>query len=378
MKRITQFLTSSMVATAAILLFVFNALAQEPFHVKWTMDYTQAGVSDHANFTPTSAVLAGGPNTFTLPTVYSSGGGAQGTGYIVRPWPTLFSTGRYMEFTFSAGALKYNITAIGFRLRRSPNGPNGIKVRTSMDGFATDLNAFTMSNNGIFNTYSIPVSYTNLANNTFTLRIYACNPVDIYGTLWFDEISINGDVVAIILPVHLVCFKGKPENRQVTLTWETSWEKNTKEFVIERSGDMRNFKPVGKVAASGETTGRTSYAFTDPYPGAGNNYYQLKITDHDGSVTHCKPIVVFFPELTTGIFIAPNPASPHTVTLYAPDGRNALLDLHNESGIPVPFRRENGPGGRIFLIPSLPLTAGIYFVTYVDHSRKEQLKVLVP
>lgn len=342
------------------------------------MDYTQAGVSDHANFTPAAAVLAGGPNTFTLPTVYSSGGGAQGTGYIVRPWPTVFSTGRYMEFAFSASALKYNITSISFRLRRSPNGPNGIKVRTSMDGFTTDLDAFTISNNSVFNTYAIPVSHTNLSNNTFTLRIYAYNSVDIYGTLWFDEISINGDVVAIILPVHLVYFNGKPESQHVMLNWETSWEKNSKEFIIERCGDMRSFEPIGSVAASGETTGRTSYAFTDHDPAAGNNYYRLTLAYRDGSATTCKPIAVFFPEPTTHLRIAPNPAAPHTVTLHAPDGRNALLYLHNESGIPVAFRRENGPGGRIFLIPSSPLASGIYFVVYVDHGRKEQLKVLVP
>ncbi|GGM74557.1 hypothetical protein GCM10010967_02500 [Dyadobacter beijingensis] len=378
MKRDNPILTGSTATIVAVLLFVFNAHANDPFHVKWTMDYTQAGISDHANFAPAGAQLAGGPNTFTLPTVYSSGGGAIGTGYIVRPWPTTFSSGRYMEFSFSAGALKYNITSISFRLRRSPNGPNGIKIRTGMDGFAADLNAFTISNNGVFNSYSIPVSYGNLSGNTFTLRIYAYNPVDIYGTLWFDEISINGDVQAIILPVDLIYFKGEFESGRVALNWETAWEKSSKEFVIERSADMRNFGPVGAVAASGETAGRTSYAFTDNDPAAGNNYYRLRLVDRDGSFTTCKPVAVFAPEPISRIYVAPNPASPHTVTLHAPDGHNAFLALHSESGISVPFRRENGPDGRIFLKPYRPLPSGIYFVVYVNNTVKEELKVLVP
>lgn len=378
MKRNIPFFESSIVALAAALLFVLHANAQEPFHVKWTMDYTQAGASDHANFTPSSALLAGGPNTFTLPTVYSGGGGAVVVGYIIRPWPASFSTSRYMEFTFTASSFKYNITSVGFRLRRSNNGPNSIKVRTSMDGFAADLNAFVISNNGTFNTYSIPVSYNNLSNNTFTVRIYAYNSVDIYGTLWFDEISVNGDVLAIILPVDVTYFKGHSEGGQTALEWETSWEKHSSEFVIERSGDMKDFIGIGTVAASGETTGRTSYAFLDNHPPAGICYYRLKLVDQDGCFTTCKPIAVLNPELSAEIRIAPNPPTSQIISLTAPNSRDAVLTLHTSWGMPVPFRREDDARGYIHIIPIRALHSGIYFVTYQKNGRKEHLKVLVP
>lgn len=377
MKRNSPFFQSGIVATAAVLLFVFNARAQEPFHVKWTMDYTQAGVSDHANFTAASAILSGGPNTFTLPTVYSGGGGAVVVGYIIRPWPVAFSPSRYMEFTFTANSFKYQITSIGFRLRRSPNGPNSVKVRTSMDGFTTDLNTFVISNNGTFNTYNIPVNFNNLSSNTFTVRIYAYNSVDIYGTLWFDEISVNGNVLAIVLPVDIGYFKGRPENGQITLEWETAWEKDSKEFVIERSSDMRAFSAIGTVDASGETIGRTAYAFIDSSALPGNNYYRLKMVDKNAHFTTCKPISVLN-EHFPGIYITPNPVSPETITVKAPASRNAIFTLHNASGTPVPFRREDDGSGRIRLLPFNPLPAGIYFVVYVKNGRKEHLKVLVP
>ncbi|ACT95417.1 hypothetical protein [Dyadobacter fermentans] len=376
MKKNMQSLKSSTVALAAVLLFVFNANAQEPFHVKWTMDYTQAGVSDHPNFTPSAATLAGGPNTFTLPTVYSGGGGAVVVGYIVRPWPVSFSGLRYMEFTFTANSFKYNITSIGLRLRRSPNGPNSIKVRTSMDGFAADLNAFVISNNGIFNTYNIPVSFNNLSSNTFTVRIYAHNSVDIYGTLWFDEISVNGDVLAIVLPVDITYLKGHAENGQVALEWETAWEKNSKEFVIERSTDMKSFMPVGSVAASGETSGRSSYSFTDNDPPVGNNYYRLKLMDNDGRFSICKPVCVFNPLHITSLEVVPNPASSEMITLIG--ARDALVTLHDASGTAIGFRREDDTLGHIRLLPFRPLAAGIYFAVYVKNGRKEHLKVLVP
>lgn len=378
MKRNMPFLKSSIVALAAILLFVFNANAQESFHVKWTMDYTQAGVSDHANFTPSNALLAGGPNTFTLPTVYSGGGGAIVVGYIIRPWPVAFSASRYMEFTFTANSFKYNITSIGFRLRRSNNGPNSIKVRTSMDGFTTDLNAFVISNNSVFNTYNIPVSYNNLSGNTFTVRIYAYNSVDIYGTLWFDEVSVNGDVLAIILPVDIIYFKGHSENGRTTLEWETGWEKNSKEFVIDRSSDMKTFAAIGTVAASGETTGRTCYSFIDNDPPAGISYYRLKFVDKDSGFTTSKPIAVGNAVKAFEVQAAPNPASSQIITLITADARNSQVTLHNASGVPVPFIREDDAAGRIRILPFQPLPSGIYFVVYVKNGRKEHLKVLVP
>jgi hypothetical protein len=377
MKKNIPFLKSSIVAFAAVLLFVFNAVAQEPFHVKWTMDYTQAGISDHANFTPTDAILAGGPNTFTLPTVYSSGG-AIVVGYIIRPWPVIFSTSRYMEFTFTANSFKYDITSIGFRLRRSNNGPNSIKVRTSMDGFAADLNAFVISNSGTFNTYNIPVSYNNLSNNTFTVRIYAYNSIDIYGTLWFDEISVNGDVQAIVLPVDVTYLKGHSENGRTALQWETGWEKNSKEFIIERSGDMKTFIVIGTVAASGETTGRTLYSFTDNNPPAGISYYRLKLIDRDGRFTTCKPVSVLNPQPFAGIRVAPNPASSKTISIIAPDSHNAVLTMYTAWGMPVPVRREDDALGYIHLTPIRALVSGIYFVMYEKNGRKEHLKVLVP
>jgi hypothetical protein len=372
-----QFLKSSIVAMAAVLLFISNTHAQEPFHVKWTMDYTQAGVSDHANFTPTDAFLSGGPNTFTLPTVYSAGGSIV-AGYIIRPWPVAFSASRYMEFTCTANSFKYNITSISFRLRRSPNGPNSISVRTSMDGFATDLNAFVISNSSVFNTYNIPVSYNNLSGNTFTVRIYAHNSVDIYGTLWFDEISVNGDVLAIILPVDIIYFKGHSENGRIVLEWETGWEKNSREFVIERSSDMKDFTTIGTIAASGETTARTAYSFVDNDPAAGTSYYRLKLVDKDSGFTVCKPISVVNIQKALDVQIAPNPASSQIITIMAADARNVSLSLHNSSGLSVPFRREDDTGGHIRLLPFRPLPSGTYFVVYVKNGRKEHLKVLVP
>ncbi|MCE6988589.1 hypothetical protein [Dyadobacter sp. CY323] len=279
----------SLLMLIAALLFTFKTFAQENFQVKWSMDYTQAGVSSHANFTPANASLMGGANTYTLPNVYSPGD-AIVAGYLTRPWPPSFSPARCMEFTFTANSFKYNISSISFRLRRSGEGARQIRVRSGMDNFAADLGSFTIVAPNQFNSYTIPVNFANLTDNTFSLRIFGSNPDSIYGTLWFDEIIINGQVLAIILPIELTYFKAKQNEKAMQLSWETIWEKNSKEFVIERSPDLKQFHAIGTVDASGETAGRTWYEYDDQNPIAGVSYYRLRMTDRDGSFALSKVI----------------------------------------------------------------------------------------
>lgn len=377
MKRKAQYLFSSTPALSMVLFFVLRVNAQEAFEVKWSMDYTQAGTSSHANFAPSPASLSGGMNTFTLPTVYSAGG-AIVVGYIVRPWPVNFSASRYMEFSFSANSFKYNITSISFRLRRSPNGPNQIKVRTSADAFTSDLAAMTIGNSSQFNDYVIPVNFNKMPDNTFSIRIYGYNSVDIYGTLWFDEIVVNGQVLAIVLPVGLTYFKARALEQQVALRWETAWEKNSREFVIERSADLQTFQPIGTVNASGETTGRTSYEFYDASPLPGTSYYRLRLVDRDNVAALSKFVAVSMHEDRQHLRIMPNPASAETITIATGGADPVTFSLTTCSGTNVAFRTELAGLGLARLYPYQPLKSGLYLLSYLKDGFKEHAKVLVP
>nr|WP_295934901.1 hypothetical protein [uncultured Dyadobacter sp.] len=379
MKRNKGIWSNSIIAALAVVLFFVNSTrAQDPFVVKWTMDYTQAGTSDHTNFTPANAALLGGPNTYALPTVYSAGG-AIVVGYVVRPWPVSFTGARYMEFSFNANSFKYNISSISFRLRRSGNGPNQIKVRTNIDAFASDLGAYTISNSGQFNTYTIPVSYNNLSNNTFTLRIYGYNSVDIYGTLWFDEIKINGQVLAIILPIDLTYLKAvREDDDQVTLSWETAWENNSKEFVIERGKGPADFTEAGTVPASGQTSGRVTYRYLDPSPLPGTSYYRLRLTDRDGTFRISKSVAVTMPEKPDILKVFPNPASARQICISVGDNSLGTFLLSTFSGNSIPFQMVRKGADFVELYPSSPLTSGFYLLSYMKNGRKEQVKVLVP
>lgn len=86
------------------------------------------------------------------------------------------------------------------------------------------------------------------------------------------------------LPVELVIFTASLTARQgVALHWVTASEKNSLNFVIERSADGEIFKALRTVAAAGNSQNRTTYDQTDEQPLFGTSYYRLRQVDADGS-----------------------------------------------------------------------------------------------
>lgn len=360
-----------------MLFFVFKGNAQEAFQVKWSMDQTKVGSSNHANFSPSDAALFGGSNTYALNGGYGFGD-AIGAAYVARPWPGVFSGLRYVEFKFSAKSFKYNITSISFRLRRSGDGPTQVKIRTSLDGFGADLNAYTIVDASKFNDYSIPVNFFNLTEKTFVIRIYAYNPTNIYGTLWVDEVIINGEVLAIVLPVDLTYFKAASSEGKVHLSWETAWERNSKEFVIEHSVDSKHFVEKSRVSAIGETSGRTPYAFDDEEPLPGINYYRLRAIDQDAHYALSNIASVSFQLKETAFNVFPNPSFAEKISVQGIGIDPEQLQLTDLSGVQIPFDYIKNAAGFIDLHPALPLSPGLYLLVYQKNGRKEHAKVLVP
>jgi hypothetical protein len=377
MKRNNIYPQTRAVMTIIMLLFFTSRVnAQENFQVKWSMDYTQVGVSNHSNFTASDAMLLGGPNKYGLGYGVS---GAIIAAYITKPWPVSFVQGRCMEFSFAAKSFKYNITSISFRLRRSTYGPSQMKLRSAMDNFTLDLAASTLTNSDAFYSYTIPVNFNNLSNNNFSFRIYGFNAEDfVNGTLWFDEIIINGQVLAIVLPIDLTYFKAEKSEDNVTLSWETAWEKNSKEFVVERSADLKEFQAIGTLKAAGETTGRMQYEFIDDSPLAGANYYRLRMVDRDDSFAFSKTLDVITDVPESPILVVPNPACPEKITITGQNIDPNLLLLTNQSGNAISFHFEPIHGNLIDLYPEQPLISGLYFLTYQKNGRKEHVKILVP
>ncbi|MBK7523798.1 MAG: hypothetical protein IPI53_06455 [Saprospiraceae bacterium] len=102
-----------------------------------------------------------------------------------------------------------------------------------------------------------------------------------------DWINSGAFQASRALPVVLTDFSAyNEEDKKVVLYWQTSSEYNTAFFEIENSGDGIQFNTIGKKQASSNPNVLTNYEFTDLTPGFGNQYYRLKMTDHDGLVSY--------------------------------------------------------------------------------------------
>ncbi|MES2847718.1 MAG: T9SS type A sorting domain-containing protein [Bacteroidota bacterium] len=117
------------------------------------------------------------------------------------------------------------------------------------------------------------------------------------------------------VPVSLLHFsaeKGKLANK---LQWVTIQEINSKEFIIERSGNGTDFISIGNVAANGNSNRNINYSFIDGAIQTGINYYRLAILNADNSKKYSSIITVKNDE-ATGFAVYPNPARDKIIVWF--------------------------------------------------------------
>jgi len=111
-----------------------------------------------------------------------------------------------------------------------------------------------------------------------------------------------------ILPVELLSFSGEAQQRSVILDWTTASESNSSHFVVERSTNGYQFVGIGEVQAAGHSNTLIDYAFLDPSPQRGINYYRLKQVDIDGTTELSDIVPIRFDQPVSLGSPYPNPA----------------------------------------------------------------------
>lgn len=193
---------------------------------------------------------------------------------------------------------------------------------------------------------------------------------DVTGTGERDEFYMDDISVAAtnLLPLTLLDFTGVQKNDVVELTWTTVSEVNTSGFIIQRrnSGEY-DFKDIGTLAASGNSTTPLHYGFTDDEPEGGMNYYRLKQLDADGNFTFSPIINVNYGGSDNDLLLYPNPVSDHISVQSNKISNATSLAVHIYDN----FGREiqlpllvNGEYAFTFSTQHIP--PGIYTVTLFD------------
>ncbi|MFD2936016.1 T9SS type A sorting domain-containing protein [Spirosoma flavum] len=341
-----------------------------PFTANWNFEGSGNGASS-SGLVAASSVDYSGVNPLAV-NPYTSG--YVNLGVNVQNWSTsVCNQTEYVQISVQPlGTATITLTALSFAFARSAQGPQQLTVRSSVDGFSSDIFSQAVTTN--YQVASIALSSSEFTNQSgsITFRIYACNPTAGGGTLKLDEIQIN----ATVLPVTLLSFTAKPEGDRVQLAWATSTERDTDHFIVERSADLNEYVLVDKVAAKGTTNERQYYGLTDLNPQTGANYYRLKQIDFNGTIHSYKAISTIIRANEPVIAVYPNPASSDRIHLRLWNADDATVRLLATNGQLMDGRLERKSGEADFVFAQ-PLPIGLYWLEVKTNGQKHSTQVLV-
>jgi hypothetical protein len=238
----------------------------------------------------------------------------------------------------------------------------------------------------------VPLSITT-ANSNFcacddtATAIPACG-VEPYSYLWSDgqttQTAINlceGDYEVIVtdadcnidtayvsiicaLPVELMDFTATQTGMDVRLEWTTASELNAGYFTLYRQTGESDFTEIAVVPAHGTSTSSHHYAFLDPSPGSGINYYKLTETDVNGHAVLETVISLEFVNGNNKFFAYP--AGPNTIAVvYNTDITGVYkLTIYDQTGHQLVSVDWHVTAGHNYLPVSIPTgSAGIYIIS---------------
>lgn len=94
------------------------------------------------------------------------------------------------------------------------------------------------------------------------------------------------------LPLELLNFDAKYNNKTVDLKWITASEKNNDYFTVERTKDGKLFNEIAIVKGAGNSTSIHNYVAEDKNPANGISFYRLKQTDFNSSFSYSNLVAV--------------------------------------------------------------------------------------
>ncbi len=311
-------------------LFVLTAQAQTPFTASWDFEGNTSGSVNSPNVNISSVGLSGSVNEAGYPI------GVSGKSYSIRLWSIGgLNTNKYLEFSITPKNYRCAITSVSFAFNRSLQGPTQLVLRSSQDGFSSNLGSASVGEN--FSNQNYSTSFTQL-ENTVTFRIYAYSAMDDLGTLRIDNLRVNGNVTVVPLPVELTYFRGEVVDNQVELNWETSWEQNASHFDVQRSRDLSEFVTFQSLTAAGDISERTIYTATDAAPVPGVIYYRLRQVDRDGQFVYSKIIPIHFDINAPQLWVFGNPTSARNIQVRLRHFLPSEIKLFSFNGQAIPLQ----------------------------------------
>lgn len=286
----------------------------------------------------------------------SSGNGANAT-YMHEAYSFYGLTSATVESntTLTATALMSGGVQVGQRFESGNDEYSGIDVNASKARVTT--------------------KYDNTSNFIVRIGGRAKGTVDVSSgrqySLWFKGFTYTTPVDAP-LPVDLISFTAKLNNKATVLDWTTSNEKDFSHFVIQRSTDGKTFDDAAMMFSDeSNTTAVKKYAYTDNATVQSIIvYYRLKMVDKDGAYKYSEIRLVRKSNdqpQTASIVVYPNPVVTD-LRVTIPDswqGKSVSYTIYNSNGNVIKQKVSNQASQtEVFTIAGSP--AGLYMIKVIQ------------
>ncbi len=182
------------------------------------------------------------------------------------------------------------------------------------------------------------------------------------------SVSVN---VNLVLPLTLLDFSGRYQNKSSQFNWITSGEENMSHFELERKDNNTNeYTKVSTIPFTDNNSGRNTFSYTLRGELTGATNFRLKIVDKNGALQYSKSVQLEPEKQEQGVSsITPNPFSDQLIVAYTAKTSGAVnCTLTNTSGSMITSSRyETAKGSNLIRLQQLSqLPAGTYFLTVQD------------
>jgi len=182
-------------------------------------------------------------------------------------------------------------------------------------------------------------------------------------------------IVTAPLPVELLYFTASLNDRKtVDLVWATASEINNAYFSVQRSEDLQSWMEVVIQEGVGNSNKTLYYEGEDAHPLIGNNYYQLKQVDFDGSVKLSEIETVYYSN-NSEVLVYPNPANS-IIHLVGKGIDETNLALFDSQGKMIEFSPSVVSSDHI-AVSTQHLANGIYYFQLMNNGVVEMVKMNV-
>jgi uncharacterized protein YuzE len=272
------------------------------------------------------------------------------------------------------------------QIRRSTTGsagggPNTWSLRSSLDGYTTDISTGVLTLNSTPATVvTLGVAFMNMPSK-ITFRLYGYNATLSSGgalnRFVYDDIQASGST---ILPIVFDYFKANGVDQAADIFWKLDGDGNIASLNIERASDGVNFETIKQYNGS-QIVAETAFEFVDQLNNPSGAYaYRIKLISEDGTVSYSSVQTISFDSGNGFQVQGINMGSSNMVSfrVNAVDAGNYTFSLYNLNGNKVAVKSvQMSSGSQTMQMDNRQLKSGIYVLLGENGNQKISTKIMV-